>query len=409
MRFALEGRIDSVGAADLFLFLSLTQRTSVVAFERADQETRVFFVEGEPVWCLSSRPQLQIEGRLAVGGGLKLRDIESALVRQRAGANRIPQALISEKMATVESMAADLKALASDALRDLAAWNSGTFTIYDGVIPPPWAHAGVLDFTALLIDALRAQCQKETLQKEFVSRRCVPRVRRVARSTTGLNDIELAILALINSERTIEEIVSRSGVGELAALSALHGLCALHLVDVRTAEAAPTPSPAAPSAAPAPPGRGPTSRGGATNEFVEAPPEPKRPSSPAIAAPPESPPAREKDEATARLPVVAEPVAPQPVTHVLRVISDSQSEELVLSAATFAIGRHPRNDLVLKDPRISSFHCRIERDEETAGFVVVDLKSRNGTLLRGARIDRAALASNDVIQLGSTRISYTVR
>ncbi len=46
MRFAIEGQIENVGAADIFLFLSQTQRTSVAAFERPDQETRVFFVNG---------------------------------------------------------------------------------------------------------------------------------------------------------------------------------------------------------------------------------------------------------------------------------------------------------------------------------------------------------------------------
>ena len=82
------------------------------------------------------------------------------------------------------------------------------------------------------------------------------------------------------------------------------------------------------------------------------------------------------------------------------------SKEIPLTAASFAIGRHPRNDLVLKDPRISSFHCRIEIEGDK--HVILDLKSRNGTLLNAARIDRAPLKANDIIQLGSTKISYFV-
>ena len=116
MRFAIEGLIENVGAADIFLFLGQTQRTSAVAFERPDQETRVFFVDGQPVWCVSTKVQLQIEARLAGGGVIKLRDIETALSRQKAGSTRIPQALISELMATEASMEKDLKALALDAL-----------------------------------------------------------------------------------------------------------------------------------------------------------------------------------------------------------------------------------------------------------------------------------------------------
>ena len=137
MRFAIEGLIENVGAADIFLFLGQTQRTSVVAFERPDQETRVFFVDGQPVWCLSTRVQLQLEARLAAGGALKLRDIELAMARQKAGSNRLPQTLIAELMATESSIEKDLKALSLEALRDVATWTSGSFTVYDGVTPPP--------------------------------------------------------------------------------------------------------------------------------------------------------------------------------------------------------------------------------------------------------------------------------
>ena len=112
-------------------------------------------------------------------------------------------------------------------------------------------------------------------------------------------------------------------------------------------------------------------------------------------------------DSTAKLPVLADPAKPKALQHVLRLISEAKAEDIALTGAAFAIGRHPRNDLVLKDPRISSFHCRIEREGE--GYALVDLKSRNGTLLKAARIDRAPLKDGDVIQLGSTRISYSAR
>src|SRR6186713_2130906 len=212
MRFAIEGLIENVGAADIFQFLGQTQRTSVVAFERPDQETRVFFVDGQPVWCVSTRIQLQLEARLTSGGALKMRDIELALGRQKAGSTRIPQTLIAELMATEATIEKDLKALALEALRDVATWTAGTFTVYDGVNPPPWTHLITPDFPALLIEALRGQCQKETLQKEFISRKCVLKLRSVSRNSAALNEAERTILGLVNGERTIEDLVKRSSL-----------------------------------------------------------------------------------------------------------------------------------------------------------------------------------------------------
>jgi hypothetical protein len=408
MRFAIEGLIENVGAADIFLFLGQTQRTSAVAFERPDQETRVFFVDGQPVWCVSTKVQLQIEARLAGGGVIKLRDIETALSRQKAGSTRIPQALISELMATEASMEKDLKALALDALRDVATWTSGSFTVYDGVTPPPWAFMISPDFPTLLVEALRGQCQKETLQKEFVSRKCILRPRSATRSSPALNDAERVILTLVNGERTIEELVKRSGLDEFQALGAMHVLCALHLTDLlppqRISKAssdkgasASNPPPAPPPAAVPPP----ADRGGTTDKYVPQPPE--RAAAAEVTPQVPEPPVR-TGESTAKLRALPELAAPRIITRTLRIAGEDKTEDVILNAPTFAIGRHPRNDLVLKDPRISSFHCRIELEGDRCALL--DLKSRNGTLLNSARIDRSVLKPGDIIQLGSTKISY---
>ncbi len=407
MRFAIEGLIENVGAADIFLFLGQTQRTSVVAFERPDQETRVFFLDGQPVWCLSTKVQLQLEARLAAGA-LKLRDIELAMGRQKAGANRLPQVLIAELMATEPSIEKDLKALSLEALRDVATWTSGSFTVYDGVTPPPWTHLISPDFPTLLIEALRGQCQKEALQKEFVSRKGILKARSVSRSSAALNEAERTILTLVNGERTIEDLVKRSGLDEHTALCAMHVVCALHLTDLlppqRTGKpATDRPPAAAPPPSPAPPAPGGADLGGPTNKYTAQQIEAQRLSgSPAEATPKIEAPVRTADS-TAKLHAIPD-LGGQKKGRLLRITAEDKTEDVALTTPTFAIGRHPRNDLVLKDPRISSFHCRVEIEGDK--HVILDLKSRNGTLLNSARVDRAVLKHNDQIQLGSTKISY---
>lgn len=420
MRFAIEGQIENVGAADIFLFLSQTQRTSVVAFERPDQESRVFFVNGQPVWCVSTKVQLQIEARLAAGGATKMRDIELALERQKAGGNRIPQALIAELMATEISIEKDLRALALDSLRDVATWTTGSFTVYDGVPPPPWVCRIAPDFSTLLVEALRSQCQRESLQKEFITRKGVLKPRSAPRNTSGLSDAERSVLALVNGETTIDDIVKRSGLDEIAALSAMHVLCALHITDLSPAQrgsraqsgkvsltpagpqlVSPTPAQVA-----VPPPFDLGDRGGTTDKSKTAPgKEAKKSAADSAEATRKVPePILKSSESTAQLPALKMDPPVKAVKWMLRITSDDRVEDVHLTATTFAIGRHPRNDLVLKDPRISSFHCRVELDGDK--YALVDLKSRNGTLLNSVRIDRSALKHNDLIQLGSTKVNY---
>jgi len=378
----------------------------VVAFERPDQETRVFFVDGQPVWSVSTKVQLQLEARLAAGGAFKARDIELAMTRQKAGTNRVPQTLIAELMATEPSIEKDLKALSLESLRDVATWTTGSFTVYDGVTPPPWTFLIAPDFPTLLIEALRGQCQKEALQKEFVSRKGLLKARSVSRSAPTLNEAERTILTLVNGERTIEDLVKRSGLDEQTALSAMHVLCALHLTDLLPPQRTGKSAGAQSAAALPPPPAGPPDAGGPTNKYSVAQIEAQRAaSSPAEATPKVPEPAVRTADSTAKLHAIPD-LGVKPRGPLLRITSDDKTDDVALTTPTFAIGRHPRNDLVLKDPRISSFHCRVEIDGDK--HVILDLKSRNGTLLNSARVDRAVLKHNDQIQLGSTKIAYIV-
>ena len=125
--------------------------------------------------------------------------------------------------------------------------------------------------------------------------------------------------------------------------------------------------------------------------------------SPAEVTPKVPEPAVRTADSTAKLHPIPD-LGVKPKTRLLRVTAEDKTEDVPLATPTFAIGRHPRNDLVLKDPRISSFHCRVEIEGDK--HVILDLKSRNGTLLNSARVDRAVLKHNDQIQLGSTKIAY---
>ncbi|HKQ70154.1 MAG TPA: sigma 54-interacting transcriptional regulator [Polyangiaceae bacterium] len=72
---------------------------------------------------------------------------------------------------------------------------------------------------------------------------------------------------------------------------------------------------------------------------------------------------------------------------------------LVLAQAT--VGRHPTNDLVLDDPRVSSVHLELVR--RPAGRVLVrDAGSTNGTWLGDHRIVEVELAAGAMIQVGDS-------
>ena len=69
------------------------------------------------------------------------------------------------------------------------------------------------------------------------------------------------------------------------------------------------------------------------------------------------------------------------------------------------VGRAPRADFILDAPLVSRLHCRLEAHDESLD--VIDLSSRNGTYVNGRRVQRAQLASGDMLRVG--RVELEIR
>ncbi|NOT63912.1 MAG: FHA domain-containing protein [Acidobacteria bacterium] len=71
------------------------------------------------------------------------------------------------------------------------------------------------------------------------------------------------------------------------------------------------------------------------------------------------------------------------------------------------IGRSPDNDIVIESDRVSRFHAEIVRD--VSGFVVSDLKSRNGVWVNGDKITGPErLTSGDKLRVGRAEFTLEI-
>ncbi len=64
-----------------------------------------------------------------------------------------------------------------------------------------------------------------------------------------------------------------------------------------------------------------------------------------------------------------------------------------------SLGRNERNEIVIDNGYISSFHAELVRQDD-GSYEVSDLKSANGTFINGERIDRSILKMGDGIRFG---------
>ena len=90
---------------------------------------------------------------------------------------------------------------------------------------------------------------------------------------------------------------------------------------------------------------------------------------------------------------------------VLRIVKeDKVAKTVALSGHVFTIGKDVSNRLILKDPFVSSFHCRLFVKQ--GKYYIRDLDSTNGTKLNGSKVVEAEIPDDSVIKAGKTEIFF---
>lgn len=71
------------------------------------------------------------------------------------------------------------------------------------------------------------------------------------------------------------------------------------------------------------------------------------------------------------------------------------------------VGRSDQLLAEIIDPRVSSQHMRIFKNDESGLLTLEDLDSRNGTRVNGKSVNKKDLSEGDLIQIGHTLLGFT--
>ena len=85
----------------------------------------------------------------------------------------------------------------------------------------------------------------------------------------------------------------------------------------------------------------------------------------------------------------------------------STGKSLLLTRARATVGRHPTNDLVLDDPRVSATHLELERRDE-GRLLVRDLATTNGTFIGAHCVLEAELGPGALLRVGESSIRLEI-
>jgi hypothetical protein len=391
----LKGRLGPTQLPDLLTFLNMGRRTGVLVLERPHQQTRVFFQQGSPVFGASNKDELQLSNLVIRLGKVKREVVERTVRQTGTRGHRIGPLLVAEGALPESELTSILKVQVSEVIFDTFVWEEGTFGFFDEVPPPAGSVTLHMDLMNLIMEGARRIDERGRLSQIFPDLTQVveplANPERVRHSMT-LTPAEWEVLFLVDGRRTLGDICQLTGnPDDLATLGILHNLLTAKLIALG--------QPRSPTADLGPelgqgtitvrPEIGVPDAGDFSFSFGTT--------------------LRSLDDSVVIVTRGAVPyMKDAQVLTVGRLILTSGAGDTIVSLTrdSLTLGRHRNNDIVIADTTVSAFHARIDRQPE--GFVIVDLKSRNGTFLNSQRIESAPLKHGDELRLGASRLRYEI-
>ena len=375
----LQGSLAAFKLPEVLTFLAGARKSGTLTVQSGQKESSVFFRDGALVFASSTGEQFRLGAILQRKKRLTRAqcDLIDDLMRREGG--RFGEIAIKQGILGDAQLRDFLKVQVSEILYDAFVWTNGTFAFKEELDLPAYAVTISVDLANLIMEGARRIEEWEQCIRLLPDQSAVFRVvSRPNEEKITLTSDEWRILFLINGQRTLDELCHVTDDDRLEVYRVVYGLLSNRLIEpmVRTI----------------------TMHGEETMRQADAPlfgsestirdEEGNDDTSLLIS-----------EEAKLSYVDVVKPVMAQ-----LRAESDGTTIPIV--EAEYLVGRHSDNGIRLNDPGVSSFHARIFHGPD--GYVIEDLKSRNGVWLNGSRVFHAVLKNGDKLRLGATDYVFEV-
>src|SRR5262245_38510107 len=182
MESILQGELGRFDVPDLLTFLNMGRGSGVLVMERSEQETKLFFREGNPVFATTTKEDLRLGPMLVRSGKVTAGDMEKIASRRAAAGHRIGQVLLQDRVLTEAELATYLKVQVSEVIFDTFTWKDGKFVFYDKIPPPVTAVTLEMNLQNLIMEGVRRIDERQRLKEVF-------------------SDLNLIVEAVANPER----------------------------------------------------------------------------------------------------------------------------------------------------------------------------------------------------------------
>lgn len=389
----LSGSLSAFRLPEVLTFLSTTRKAGTLTVANGDKESYLFFEDGMLVYAGSNQEHFRLGTILLRKKRITREQRDRIDELMTKGGGQFGTIAVQESVISDAQLRDFLKVQVSEIVYDCFVWNGGRFAFQENAQLPSHAVTISVDLSNLIMEGARRideweQCVRLLPDSKAVFRVVVtPKDEKIT-----LTADEWRILFLINGVRTLEELCHDSEDDPFHVYRVIYGLLANRLI-----EEIPPPS-----------------RDDDTDNTDNPHTKPLQAMTQADATFRQGTPRFGSETTVHEGPaddtsLLVSSEAQLSYADVVRpIVAQFTIDGMIspLTEAEYLIGRHRDNNIQIHDLGVSGFHARLYRGAD--GYVIEDLKSRNGTWVNNARVFIATLKDGDVLHFGQTDVRYEV-
>ena len=230
---SLKGNFETFKLNSIFQLLGDDQKTGVLKVRNEDKEIRVYLKDGEIIYATGSHNRDRLGHFLISNGIISKEKLQASLKQGRAEKKALGKILLEKGVLTRQKLQKFIHLQIEHLLFNLFMWDKVEFEYNDTALNLKGMIVAKINVVSLLLEASRR------IDEISILKRYIPSDMLVFRTTAKAGDkdeIKLAlseskILALVNGQRTIRQVIRDSGFDEYAAYKILYSLLSSGLIE----------------------------------------------------------------------------------------------------------------------------------------------------------------------------------
>ncbi|MDD4050849.1 MAG: DUF4388 domain-containing protein [candidate division Zixibacteria bacterium] len=231
----LTGNLKTVSFSDVLQLLSTGKKTGTLTVASGVRKKEISFREGNIIYAFSVNSNEDLLGNLLLKRGkIGKKDLERAITLHKQSGRALGATLVDMELFDKEEVADCLRMQIEEIVYNLFSWSDGEFSFLEGQTPKNVPFMVNLSTMNIIMEGTRRIDEWMEIQKVLPPNDVLLRIRLLTHVTSDqvtLSLDEFKILALVNGERTLPDMIACSPIGEFPTCRAAYRLIVAGLVE----------------------------------------------------------------------------------------------------------------------------------------------------------------------------------